>query len=79
MPAAEQKWAGTQLSELEAGKKIFEGPCIKCHEQPKITDLSEKKWLHEIDEMSPKAELTPEQKLKLTKYILSFRTTYSMK
>jgi hypothetical protein len=39
----------------------------------KIVPRSEKSWLHEIDDMSPKAELTAEEKLKLTKYILSFR------
>jgi hypothetical protein len=29
--------------------------------------------MHEIDDMSPKAKLTPEEKLKLTKYLLAYR------
>jgi hypothetical protein len=73
LAVAQKRWAGTLQSELEEGKKIYTGPCTKCHELMLITKRSEKKWLHEIDEMAPKAKLTPEEKLKLTKYILSYR------
>lgn len=70
---AQKKWAGTTQSDLDEGKKIYTTKCTKCHEEMKITPRSEKSWIHEIDEMSPKAELTADEKLKLTKYILSFR------
>ncbi len=32
-----------------------------------------KKWIRIIDEMSEKSKLSVEEKLKLTKYILSYR------
>lgn len=74
---AQKRWAGTTQAELDAGKAIYTSKCTKCHEEMKIVPRSEKSWLHEIDEMSPKAELTAEEKLKLTKYILSYREANS--
>lgn len=73
MEIANGRWAGTSLEELGEGKNIYTGKCTKCHSNYPIEEFSEKKWLHEIDDMSPKAKLTSEEKLKLTKYILSYR------
>lgn len=73
LAVAQKKWTGTTQADLDAGKAIYSSKCTKCHEEMKIVARSEKSWLHEIDDMSPKAELTAEEKLKLTKYILSFR------
>lgn len=70
---ANKRWAGTTQQELNEGKSILFGQCTKCHDQKNIEKRSEKSWLHEIDEMSPKAKLTDAEKLKLTKYVLSFR------
>jgi cytochrome c5 len=70
---AAKRWANTNMNELEEGEKIYKTRCNSCHGNYPIADFSEKKWLHEIDDMSPKADLTAEEKLKLTKHILSFR------
>ncbi len=73
LAVAQKRWPGATDEELAQGKTIFETKCTKCHGAKKIVTRSEKSWLHEIDDMSPKAHLTPEEKEKLTRYILSYR------
>lgn len=73
LEVVEKRWAGTTVEDISGGHAIYTTKCVKCHQAFEITGFSEKKWLHEIDEMSPKAKLTPEEKLKLTKYVLSYR------
>lgn len=73
MQVAQTRWPGVTIEEVTEGRTIFVTKCTKCHEAYEITGFSEKKWLHEIDDMSPKANLTAEEKLKLTKHILSYR------
>ncbi len=60
------------LADLQAGHKIYYSKCNTCHQNFTITDFNEKKWRHEIEDMSPKAELTEDEKSKLTLYILSY-------
>lgn len=73
LEVANKKWVNTTQGELDEGKVIFESKCTTCHGKKNIVTRSEKSWIHEIDEMSPKAELTAVEKLKLSKYILSYR------
>jgi hypothetical protein len=73
MEIVQARWPNTLVEELRAGQIIYEGKCTECHEAHSIEKFSEKKWLHEIDDMSPKAKLTADEKLKLTKYVLSYR------
>ena len=73
LEVANKRWAGTTQQKLNEGKSILFGQWTKCHEQKNIEKRSEKSWLHEIDEMAPKAKLSDAEKLKLTKYVLSFR------
>ncbi len=70
---AQKNWPNTTAEELKEGNSIYKNQCRECHKNFTITKFSEKKWKHEIDDMSPKAKLTEDQKLKLTKFILSFR------
>lgn len=79
MKIVETRWPGSSMDEVKQGQSIFLTQCTQCHANQVITDLSEKKWLHEIDEMAPKAKLSAEEKLKLTKYILSYREANSAK
>ena len=72
---AGNRWPGTTLAELEEGQKIYTGQCTNCHKNFPVEKFTEQKWLHEIDDMSPKAKLSADQKLKLTKYLLSLRDT----
>lgn len=75
---AAKRWPETPVSDLVKGLSIYNANCSKCHELPKIEQFSERKWLHEIDEMAPKAELSTSQKDLLSKYVLSFRESHSM-
>lgn len=75
MEIATTRWPGTITDELKEGQTIYTTKCNRCHKVFDISEFSEKKWLHEIDDMSPKAKLSAEEKLKLTKYILSYRET----
>jgi len=81
MPAAAQmesalkRWPGTTAENLLAGHSIYTNKCNQCHGNFDVAQFSEKKWLHEIDDMSPKANLTDTEKLNLTKYLLSLRDT----
>jgi cytochrome c5 len=73
MEIVQARWPNTVAEELTTGQRIYEIKCTECHKAHRIEKFSEKKWLHEIDDMSPKAKLTVDEKLKLTKYILSYR------
>ncbi len=73
LTTAQKTWPGTTLDELKEGQAIYKGQCTECHKNFTITKFSEKKWKHEIDDMSPKAKLTDAQKEKLSKYLLSYR------
>ena len=74
---AEKRWTGVQPEELRQGHTIYTTKCTRCHGNFEITRFSESKWLHEIDEMAPKAKLTAEEKDKLTKHILSYREAFA--
>ncbi|MBL7933487.1 MAG: hypothetical protein JNL60_16395 [Bacteroidia bacterium] len=70
---AQTRWPNTTADELSQGYSIYTTNCNKCHVLYNITEFGEKKWIHEISDMAPKAELNKEQTAKLTKHILSFR------
>ena len=61
------------LADLKNGHAIYFNQCIECHKAYDIPKFSERKWKHEIDDMSPKANLTDAQIILLSNYVLSFR------
>lgn len=73
LQVAQTRWANTTSEELVQGYSIYTSKCNKCHQLYDILEFGEKKWIHEIADMSPKAELSKEETAKLTKHILSFR------
>lgn len=73
---AQKRWAGTSSEELEEGKTIYYTKCASCHSPKKITKYSEDQWKETINVMAPRAKLSVEEKINLTKYILSYRETY---
>lgn len=79
MEFAQARWANTTDEEVKEGQNIYVTKCAKCHVAFDIMEFSEKKWIHEIDKMSPKAELTADEKLKLSKHILSYHAANSVK
>lgn len=73
--AIKAKYPDATAEQLKQGHSIYIGACTNCHGQKNIFKRSEASWLHEIDDMSPKAKLTAEEKDALTKYILSLKAT----
>ena len=73
LEVVEKRWPSTSPDDIKMGQSIFVTKCTECHQAYEITGFSEKKWLHEIEDMSPKAKLTAVEKLQLTKHILSYR------
>ena len=73
--AIKTKYPDATAAQLSEGHSIFTGACTNCHKAYNIFKRSEASWLHEIDDMSPKAMLTDAQKDALTKYILSMKAT----
>lgn len=75
LTAIKAKYPDATAEQLKQGHSIFIGACTNCHRQYNIFKRSEASWLHEIDDMSPKANLTAVEKDALTKYILSMKAT----
>jgi cytochrome c5 len=75
LTAIKAKYPDATAAQLTEGHSIYTGACTNCHGQKNIFKRSEASWLHEIDDMSPKAKLTAAQKDALTKYILSMKAT----
>ena len=67
------KYSTEETHHEKQGQNIFSTKCIECHKSKTIVNYNEKKWIRIIDEMSEKSKLSVEEKLKLTKYILSYR------
>lgn len=75
LKAIQVKYPQATMAMLKEGHSIYIGACTNCHGQKNIYKRSEASWLHEIEDMSPKARLTDSQKDALTKYILAMKTT----
>jgi mono/diheme cytochrome c family protein len=75
LTAIKAKYPDVTAEQLSEGHSIFIGACTNCHGQYNIYKRSEASWLHEIDDMSPKAKLTDSQKDALTKYVLAMKAT----
>ena len=71
---AQKTWPTATLQSLEEGRVIYTTKCNTCHGLKNIPNRTEASWKHEIDDMSPKAKLTAQEKDLLTQYILSTRT-----
>jgi len=75
LAAIKAKYPDVTAQTLTKGHSIYIGACTNCHGQKNIFKRSEASWMHEIDDMSPKAHLTAEEKDALTKYILAMKAT----
>ncbi len=73
LAVAQKTNSSITLADLKNGHSIYFNQCVECHKAYDIPKFSERKWKHEIDDMSPKANLTDEQKILLSNYVLSFR------
>jgi mono/diheme cytochrome c family protein len=70
---AATRWPGTTAADLDAGYEIYRGRCAGCHHLPLPTAHGEEKWRRAMQEMAPKAKLTPEEHDLVLRYILAVR------
>jgi mono/diheme cytochrome c family protein len=54
---------------LEAGRRIYLSQCTSCHTAEPVRDYAETRWPGILDEMSPKAKLTPPQERDVRLYV----------
>ena len=54
---------------LEAGRRIYLDQCTTCHTAEPIRDYAACRWPGILDEMSPKAKLTPSQERDVRLYV----------
>lgn len=68
--SVETKPAATS-EELAKGKTLYETNCVKCHRLFAPSEFTEKKWQHEVPEMSEKAKVNKETENLILAYVLS--------
>lgn len=69
---AKKRFPEADAAKLGHGKQIYTKQCTECHKAFVIEKFGERKWKHEIDDMSPKAKLTDQEKMDLTYFVLSY-------
>ncbi len=71
---AATKYPGITTEQLAEGQKLYAANCAKCHTLFAPGKFGEKRWIHEIDEMSGKdyANIDAKTKESISKYILTF-------
>lgn len=70
---AKDSWSDCTLEQLQSGKNIYATKCTACHGMKSISNRSEEEWKGAITSMAPKAQLSPDETLNLTRYLLSAR------
>lgn len=71
---AATKYPGITSEQLVEGQKLYAANCAKCHTLFAPGKFGEKRWKHEIEEMSGKdyANIDSKTQESITKYILTF-------
>jgi mono/diheme cytochrome c family protein len=74
--AIQKQYSDVTMEKLKEGHAIYSaGACIKCHGTDNIYTYSEARWASIIDDMAQRANITPEQKDAVYKYVLSVKAT----
>lgn len=72
IPTAETAKAhNADLATLKQGRDIFTANCEKCHRLYMPKEFSESQWVHILDEMQPKAQITDAEKSKVLMFLLA--------
>ena len=66
---------GSPVATLEEGRRLYTGRCAACHSVDPVTKHSPQQWHTIVDEMTPKAKLTPTEKSAVLAYIMAARQT----
>ncbi|MGZ3862605.1 MAG: hypothetical protein ACXVPN_02170 [Bacteroidia bacterium] len=73
LAAAKTKFPDVTMETIKSGHSVYYGACTRCHNPKEITRFSEKEWVGIMDEMAKKAELKPEEKDAVWKYVMSVK------
>jgi hypothetical protein len=73
LTAGKVKFPALTMEELKKGHTIFYTSCTKCHGAKDIPSRSEEEWSGALDQMAPKADLSPEEKDAVWKYIMAVK------
>lgn len=71
--AAEVRYPGIALVDLQEGQKLYNGKCGKCHDLPAVAAYTEERWPKLMAWMAPKANMDDAQREKTLKYVLAAR------
>ncbi len=71
---AQGRWPDSSLAQLEQGRSVFAQRCSGCHALPLPDSRTEAEWKKVLDEMAAEAKLTPEERVKVERFVLSART-----
>lgn len=65
--------SGKSISQqpVALGKQIYFSKCTTCHTAQPVRNYSDARWVHILDEMAPKAELSPAEKIAVLAYVQS--------
>ncbi len=75
LQAIREKYRDVNKNTLAEGYTLYTGKCTACHEAKSIYSRPESEWQGIIDDMAPRAELSPMQKDAVYKYVLSIKAT----
>ncbi len=63
------------MSELEQGRSLVIGKCgSRCHQPPMPSDQTAAEWPNALDEMSPRAGISVEQRRTIERYLVTMTT-----
>ena len=63
--------ATNSLTELKKGRELYVNNCASCHQLYAPNKYDSKTWIHNLDEMQPKAKITDEQKKLIFDYLVN--------
>lgn len=65
-------WPGTTTASLARGRTLLLSHCGSCHLPPSPLDHAAAEWPHEVDEMSERSGLTPDDATLVERYLAAF-------
>ena len=66
---AATRWPSATLEQLESGRRVFSARCSSCHGLPSPDSKTPDQWANVIDEMAPRAHLSPEDRDAVLRYL----------
>jgi mono/diheme cytochrome c family protein len=68
---AQARWPATTLDDLARGRARYVAKCSGCHTLHLPQDVPPERWSKELDEMTEKAKLTPEDRAEIERFLVT--------